>query len=528
MKPRRSRPALEVLEEAVHLLRGPGLFLLAPYAIGTVPFVVALLYFWSEMAFSAFARDQAMSASLSVAAAFIWMNCWQTVFTSQVRSRIASSQQSSLTPARMLRLVVIQSIVQPTSLLVLPAAAIVGIPFAWAYAFYQNVTCLGDGQTASVREVVSHARRQCMWQAKQSWIIIGIAIVLGLFTVVNIGTAIATIAQLLNSLFGIETALSRSPMSMINSTFFAAIFAATYLLLDPVLKTAYTLRCFYGDSVTSGEDLRSDLRAIAPAAVLIALFLIPLAVHSEPAAPLPAKQLDSVMDRVIHQPEYSWRLPRQPSPASNKSTLVRFAERVVSGLETFAKLCVRAVATFIRWLREFFEDPADPSGSGGRHPNSARIRWLLILLSAVILAAIIVFLLRAWERSKPTVTLTGDAVAIPLDIADESVSAAQLPEDECTRLAQQLLAQGNVRLAIRAMFLAVLAGLGRRGLITLAQFKTNHEYEVELHRRARSVTTLVPAFTESVQIYERTWYGQHTPDESSIERLRTYLQELKQ
>jgi hypothetical protein len=528
MNRHRQRPALEILEEAVHLLRGRGLFLLAPYLIGTLPFIVTLLFFWSEMAFSAFARDQAVPGSLFVALAFIWMNCWQTVFTVHIRAKISASALPQWTPAKMLRVFVVQSSIQPMSLIVLPCAAVVGIPFAWAYAFYQNVTCLGDGETASVRSVAAMARRRSMWEAKQNWMIIAIALVVALFTVINIATSVVTMAQLLNSIFGVETALSRSPTSIINSTSFATLFALTYLLIDPVLKTAYTLRCFYGDSVNTGEDLHTDLRAIATtAALLIILFFVPVMAHAEATAPLPAKQLDSAMDRVIHQPEYSWRLPRQAPPSDNKTALVRFAERVVAGLEAFARFCVKGATAFFRWLRDFLEDPADPTGSGKGRPQAGRMRWLLILLSALILAIILAFALRVWKRNKPTVTLTGEAIAIPVNIADESVSAAQLPEDEWTRLAKQLLAQGDIRLAIRALFLAVLAGLGQRGLISLAQFKTNHEYEVELRRRARTSLTLIPQFAESIHLYERTWYGHHPANDAAINHLLNYLQELR-
>src|SRR4029079_1349495 len=45
-----------------------------------------------------------------------------------------------------------------------------------------------------------------------------------------------------------------------NTTFFAVIVGVTYLCLDPLLKAIYVLRCFYGESLSTGEDLKVELR----------------------------------------------------------------------------------------------------------------------------------------------------------------------------------------------------------------------------------------------------------------------------
>ena len=38
------------------------------------------------------------------------------------------------------------------------------------------------------------------------------------------------------------------------------MFSLTYLCVDPILKAAYALRCFYGRSLQSGEDLKAELK----------------------------------------------------------------------------------------------------------------------------------------------------------------------------------------------------------------------------------------------------------------------------
>ena len=60
MKPSQKKyqkSALRIIEEAVHLLRtGPGL-LLSVYYLGSVPFVLGLLYFWADMSRSPNANE---------------------------------------------------------------------------------------------------------------------------------------------------------------------------------------------------------------------------------------------------------------------------------------------------------------------------------------------------------------------------------------------------------------------------------------------------------------------------------------
>jgi hypothetical protein len=76
-------------------------------------------------------------------------------------------------------------------------------------------------------------------------------------------------------------------------------------------------------------------------------------------------------------------------------------------------------------------------------------------------------------------------------------------------LARQLAEKGSLRLAIRAFYLASLAGLADHELITIEKFKSNQDYEMELHRRAHQKEGLLAAFSKSREIFERVWYGMY-------------------
>ena len=55
-------------------------------------------------------------------------------------------------------------------------------------------------------------------------------------------------------------------------------------------------------------------------------------------------------------------------------------------------------------------------------------------------------------------------------------------------------------------------------MITIADFKSNREYELELYRRARAMPDLKAAFSQSLQWFEKVWYGMHPVSRRDLER----------
>ena len=93
------------------------------------------------------------------------------------------------------------------------------------------------------------------------------------------------------------------------------------------------------------------------------------------------------------------------------------------------------------------------------------------------------------------------------DLSAEEVAASQLPEDGWLSMARDLAAKGEHRLALRALYLASLAGLAHRELVSLAHHKTNRDYTREVERRARATPQLPERFKGIVSYFDRAWYG---------------------
>jgi hypothetical protein len=115
----------------------------------------------------------------------------------------------------------------------------------------------------------------------------------------------------------------------------------------------------------------------------------------------------------------------------------------------------------------------------------------------------------AWRMLSPRSRKIAEARSpVVTSVLDrEDVTADQLPENEWLRLARELLAKGEIRLALRALFLGSLAGLAGRGLLVLARHKSNRDYERELGRRGMAAAEMARLFGENRRAFERVWYG---------------------
>ncbi|HWH70906.1 MAG TPA: hypothetical protein VNT26_16070, partial [Candidatus Sulfotelmatobacter sp.] len=272
------KSSLELIEEAVHLLRTAPASTLAYYYVGALPFVLGALYFWADMSRSAEAYQHLETASLSMALLFAWMKFWQAVFGHSLRTLMLGHSPAPWSFRRGWRLFLTQTALQPTGLLALPLAFLLLVPFGWVYAFYQNLTVLADNETTELRAVAKAAGRQATLWSRQNHLLLAILFGFGGCVLVNWSTVCYLLPGLVKTLFGLDSTFSRSGHSLLNSTFFAAMFGLTYLCVDPILKASYALRCFYGQSLQSGEDLKAELKPFgAPsrvaAGIVFALFV---------------------------------------------------------------------------------------------------------------------------------------------------------------------------------------------------------------------------------------------------------------
>ncbi len=559
------KPGLELIEEALHLVRSAPAGTLAMYYLGALPFMLGALWFWADMSRSPFAEQHLESASLGLAALFLWMKFWQGLYARALRAAMGKGQEP-LDRGAVWRMVVTHAALQPTGLFLLPLALVPVLPFPLVVAFYQNLTVLADGEVARLGVLVKRAARQALLWRRQNSMLLVVLWGFALLVFLNWSTFCFLLPGLLKMLFGVESIFTRSNISMLNTTFFAAMAGLTYLCVDPILKAAYSLRCFYGESVQSGEDLKAELRQLVPAGaaqVTVCVFLAltgpawgasaptafapaaaasaPAAAPRPPAADIPqrgpdgrpagllsAPELDRKIREVLQQPKYTWRMPRERAaePEARRSGIIgRFFERMGELLSRWAQ----AVGDWlVKLLRRLF------SGQSQTQSGSSGYGWMVLLqllLYALIAAAVVglgFLLYRVWRGRRPRPgAIAGQPIQPALDLADENLGAGDLPVDGWTKLARELLARGELRLGLRAFYLASLAHLSERNLISLARFKSNRDYERELRRRGHSFPELLEAFGENVSVFERAWYGMHEVSGELVARFADNVERIR-
>ncbi len=515
----KEKGAIELLEEAFHLLRQAPMSLFLAYYVGALPFLLAVLFFWADMAHSGFAVVNCAPESLGVAILFLWMSFWQAVFARGLRLRLQGSKPDAWIPGDIWRIGYLQALVESSKLFLLPAALVSLLPLAPAFAFYQNAAVLASG-APDLRTLISQSARQAGFQSRQNWMLVPILLLFALFVFFNLAITLFLIPHLVKMLFGVETAFTRSGVNLLNSTLFATAAGLAWAAVDPLIKAVYVLRCFYGESVTTGDDLKAAIANLRRVATLVCL-LVALCPTSRAQSAIPAEDLNRSIDQVIHRPEYTWRMPRGAAPKSN-GFVQYLADAMGRALDRLGEWTLDA----LDWLRDLFREkplPGDRTGSGLR--PSQKLRWLLYALIAVLAVAVGILLLRLKRTAKPAA-----AIAPPppmADLTDDRIEADKVPEQRWLELAQDLIARGDLRLAVRAFYLASLSYLARRALVNVQAAKTNRQYETELRRRTRDKTEVVRLFSENALVFERAWYGDHEVSVQIVESFRDNLQRMK-
>jgi hypothetical protein len=375
----------------------------------------------------------------------------------------------------------------------------------------------------------------------------------GVFVFLNLAAAMIVIPELVKMFFGVESYFTLSPESILNSTFLVVAGGLTYLCLNPLLKTVCVLRCFYGEALQSGEDLRVELRmflrsrAVAGGIVVLLVVLTSVTVVSWPvfgqdSSQTPASQvkppqssispstLDRSISKVISKPEYTWRLPREMRAEAGEGWFVGFMRGTIktfkSGLET--------VRSWIRSLRAWWNRlwARRRSNEGGREGMGfggwTSSQLLLTALIALVACTLAILFFRLWKRRHSArQPVLSEAIAYKPDLADENVIADQFPEQSWMNLALELIEKGDLRLGLRALYLASLAHLAEREIIRVARYKSNRDYAAELKRRVRTLPDLQAAFAENVSVFERVWYGRHETTHETLNQFRANLERIR-
>lgn len=542
--------SVQLVEEAVHLLRQTPLATWTIYALGTCPWILGFLFFWAHTTWFAPSPASLAWSALGLVGLFALLKTAQAEFCARLLAQRLGAPMPAFTATRLVRVLTTQLRIHAWGAILLPLSLVVSVPFGWAYAFYQNVSVLGSG--AETSDVAPEAWAETQRWAGQNHMGLLYISVLALAGWINLAAAFYAIPWLANRLLGIENMFGLGGWGWLNTTFLVSVSALTWLAVDPLVKAFYVLRVFYGRSQRTGDDLRVDLvsatrlRRAALAAILVVLLggVVGNKLHAVPAAGTSAtrsglpptavdpRALDRSLDEVLARRDFQWRLRPPPRTAADESEeagpIMRFLRQGLKFSKETFDWVVRLFKRLIEWLRDLVSSKnRDAEATKHRGVSAYFLRLLLYVLIGVALIAIVLLVVMMWpsRRREGLQTMSAQPVADARpDLADENVEATHLPSDGWLALAREQMAKGEWRLALRALYLASLAQLAAQGLVTLIKSKTNLDYERELRRRAPTNTTLVARFGERRREFESVWYGRAVPAEDNV---RAWFDELR-
>jgi hypothetical protein len=367
------------------------------------------------------------------------------------------------------------------------------------------------------------------------------------------------VPQLLHSIFGVNTLLS-TLMGMFalirSSAFWLSLFAGAWFALDPIVKCTFVVVYQHLRSRSEGDDLRgllaslpreqqkkaqmiaagTGLRVTTGALLLLSAMLAgafqtaraaqaPLTPHGmetpgDSARDARIQKLRQSLDEESRRAIYRWHDAEQPSPPTWFGKLLA---KIGHSIE-------RAWNALWNFLRRLWPRGLNLSKSGAWQLKDLRL-WLTLVAILTLAAGVVLLWLR---RRRETAQLSIPPAIAPLPDLSDGAAASERSEGEWFALASRLEREGELRLALRAAYFGLLAGLAQREWLTIRRDRTNREYLDEFTRRwRRRPRAAVEARAEipgklhgSLRQFDRVWYGSHALTPMAVAAYRQDQQEL--
>ena len=533
------------------------------YYTGAAPFVVCFIPMWVINGQIRLSNGALLMEAALLAGAYLLRTRMVASYVQGVRERAFGVPRRKLTgafaqAAAMGRLLAWNTILGIAALTTLPSIA--GAP--WFYSACQFAR-LEVGEDASEQRL-----RRCLALAGQWYggTLLLFVMFFPLWAAVWLnGFILAMILpQLLHSIFGVNTLLSTEMgiyALLRSSAFWLSLFAGAWLALDPIVKCAFVVVHQHLKSRREGDDLRGLLASlprehqrkaeiiasagagrntmIGAFVVLAAMMFVGSQTPSVSAADVALsrssgetagdsgrhaslQKLRQALDEESQRPIYRWHDAEHAGPPT-------WFDKLLSAIGDGIR---RAWAAFWRalgrlWPRRLSLSKGTEKPTGWQHLRL----WLAVVAGVTLATGGVLFWLRR-RREQPELSVP--AAIAPMPDLSNAVVASERSEEEWFGLAERLEGQGELRLALRAAYLGLLAGLAQREWLTIRRDRTNREYLDEFTRRwRRRPQAAVEARLEipeklrsSLRVFDGVWYGSHALTLAAVAAYRQGQREL--
>ncbi len=182
-------------------------------------------------------------------------------------------------------------------------------------------------------------------------------------------------------------------------------------------------------------------------------------------------------------------------------------------LRPYAEAFRGAINDFFEWIfgRDSRIAPSGDGPSGIGSPLRVAAQAIAIVIAVIVVVALVI-LIRRVVASRPPPTPAAADLSRALDEGDALAAGS----DRWLSHASELAGEEDLRLAFRAMYLALLAGLHEAGKISFRKQRTNWTYVRGFTGEEGERRT----FAGLTDVFDSVWYGLRRPNARGFESLR--------
>ncbi|MBV8214433.1 MAG: hypothetical protein JOZ08_14560 [Verrucomicrobia bacterium] len=249
---------IDLLEEAIHLLRRTSAITYAYYLLGVTPFALLFFQLLADASYHRYLAEHLGDSVIRLAVAYCWMKGFQALACQRLLAAYSGEPLRRRGPLELLQLSSAQCAIQPWGILIKPMAFIVMVPSPFVDAFFQTASIVITGNRGEFMRCLGLSGGQI----GPGLILSGIIFAFRIVMFVCVYSTLAALPFLCKMLFGVETLLTHNFQWLLSVPFLLGTGFVSYLIIDLLLKSFYVIRLRRLECETSGKDLVHRLAAL--------------------------------------------------------------------------------------------------------------------------------------------------------------------------------------------------------------------------------------------------------------------------
>ena len=233
-------------------------------------------------------------------------------------------------------------------------------------------------------------------------------------------------------------------------------------------------------------------------------------------------EFNQAADRTFEKSIYNWQSKRTINKNVPKHKIF---DQITKSIKDIVNFLYKIIVKIIKFFEKKNSNGDLQDKSGLNLSQGLKFFLLALIIIAIVLIVQIMIKYRKKEKDNQVEDLI-EVDAVP-DLKQEDIDIKLFSDSGWMKLARKYEEKGDLLLALRAIFLGILAFLASQNWITLRKFKSIRNYKEELIRRLYKKPEIIDIYNKNTCIYEKIWYGNEAVELEIIENLKTDFNMIK-